>query len=443
MKIKGFVVAAPWSGSGKTVITCGLIKAFKDKGINVAPFKVGPDYIDPAYLAKTAGRPCYNLDSWMTGKSGVKRSFLRGIKDAELAVVEGVMGLFDGAGGTTTASTAEIAHFLNLPIILIFPAEKFGHTAVSLIQGLIHYWKSLKFIGIILNGIRSVKHERLLKKAFFSFEIPILGMVTWDKTLELPSRHLGLVQAEELELSEKISFWGEKITQEVDISAILAKAQEENISVPLPIPVQKRTGKRIAVARDKAFSFCYQENLDILEENGAELLFFSPLKEEIPDSAGALYIPGGYPELFAKTLSARKDLHETLKKRVKEGMPVLAECGGFMFLLEALKVQEKFFPMAGVLPGIAVLEKQLQAIGYRVVRFTQPNFLSPVNECLRGHEFRYSRVEGLGMEGFTVQDFEGNKVLSFGIARENLIASYIHFHFGYSPEIVKGFVMNV
>ncbi len=439
MKRKGFIVAGPWSGSGKTVITCGLIKALKNKGVNVAPFKIGPDYIDPAYLAKTAGRPCYNLDSWMTGKSGVKRSFLRGMKGAELAVVEGVMGLFDGAGGTTVGSTAEIASLLNLPIILIFPAEKFGHTAASLIQGLIHYWKSLNFIGVILNGIKSVKHEKLLKKALSSLEIPILGVVTWDKTLELPSRHLGLVQAEEMELSEKISFWGEKIAQEVNLSAILRKAQVEDIPAPSPTPVRKKT-KQIAVAQDKAFSFCYQENLDILKDSGAELIFFSPLTEEIPSSAEGLYLPGGYPELFADVLSTRKDLHETLRKRVKEGMPVFAECGGFMFLLEALKVQGRSFPMSGVIPGIAVLENRLQAIGYRIVRFTQTNFLFPVNKEFRGHEFRYSTVEGLDMEGFIVQDFEKNKVLSFGIARENLIASYIHFHFGWCPEIVKNFI---
>ncbi|AEH45751.1 cobyrinic acid a,c-diamide synthase [Thermodesulfatator indicus DSM 15286] len=428
---KGLVIAAPFSSSGKTVITSGLIKAFKSQGLEVAPFKVGPDYIDPAYLARAANRPCYNLDSWMTGKKGVIRSFLRGAKKAHIAVIEGVMGLFDGAGGTTCASTAEVAKILDLPILLVFPARGFGHTAAAILKGLTSYWKELNFTGVILNGVASVKHERILQKALQGLDIPLLGVVTREKNLELPSRHLGLVQAEEIKLEEKLAYFAEKLAKETNLSEIIARLKETSFKAfqekTSPVKIK---GSKIAVARDKAFSFCYQENLDILKESGNEIVFFSPIKGEFPEKADVLYLPGGYPELFAETLSNQTELHEKLKKHVAEGMPVLAECGGFMFLLEGLEVNGQVFPMAGILPGLARMEKRLQAIGYREATFKTSNFLANEGQKIRGHEFHYSRVSGFGLRGLKVTDFEGLEVSTAGLVKENIIASYLHLHLG-------------
>ncbi|OAG28203.1 cobyrinate a,c-diamide synthase [Thermodesulfatator autotrophicus] len=429
--VKGLVIAAPFSGSGKTIISCGLIKALASKGFEVAPFKVGPDYIDPSYLAQAAGHPCYNLDSWMTSQEGVKRSFGRGSKKAQLAVIEGVMGLFDGAGGTTCASTAEVAKLLGLPVLLVFPARSFGHTARALVEGLISYWEELDFIGIIVNGVASPKHERLLKKVFQGLEIPILGMISQEKKLELPSRHLGLIQAEEINLEEKLEFLSEKITRETNISEIISRLKRASFS-PFQNnpPAIKLKGQKIAVAKDKAFSFCYQENLDILKEAGNEIIFFSPLEGEIPKEAEAIYLPGGYPELFAETLSRHTALHQKIKRLADDGRPILAECGGFMFLLEGIEVNGKSFPMVGLLPGLARLEKRLQAIGYREAIFEGANFLVDEGQPLRGHEFRYSLAKGIGLEGMKVKDFEGHEVSTFGVARKNIIASYLHFHLG-------------
>ncbi len=441
ISIPRLVIAAPMSGSGKTTVTLAILSALKKRGLRVAPFKVGPDYIDPQFHRTICQRPAYNLDSWLTGQKGVLNSFRRGIQDADIAVIEGVMGLFDGIGGTTQASTAEVARILGLPVVIVLPARSLSTTAAALIKGLLAYDPDLHFLGVILNGVGSTKHERLLRKALSGLEIPILGAIPRDETFELPSRHLGLVQAEELDLEEKLDLWAERIARYLDLEDLIERARPFTLRLPLlPGRALEPRGKKIAVARDEAFSFYYRENLDLLEEAGAELLYFSPLRDPFPEGAQGLYLGGGYPELFARELSRRDDLRSTLKKLIREGLPVLAECGGFMFLLEGIEVKGETYPMVGAISGIARMTPGLRALGYRQVRFLSETFLFPAGSLALGHEFRYSSISKGHLLGLEVKDAEGLRISTFGRAEKNLLASYIHFHFGSTPEAIQNFL---
>ncbi len=430
-EVYGFLVAAPWSGSGKTIITCALLRALRKKGLEVAPFKVGPDYIDPLFLEKAAGRPCYNLDLFFTPGEALLRSFSRGFKSAEVAVVEGVMGLFDGLSGGKQASSAEVARRLGLPVVLILPASHLAGTAAAIVKGLRDFDPELRFAGIILNQVGSPRHAKILQEALRETSLPLLGIIPREETLRWPSRHLGLVQAMELDLEEKLESWATLVEKWVDLELLLQEARKKSTLRLSSLPSRPSSfQRRVAVALDEAFAFYYRENLDLLVEAGAELLYFSPLRDPFPEKAEALYLGGGYPELFAERLASRKDLLSTLRKKFHEGLPVLAECGGFMFLLEAIKTPEGVFPMVGVIRGIACLETKLQALGYREVRIKVPDSLFPPEHLARGHEFRYSRVLHSEQRGLEVRDAQGEIQQTWGIARENFLASYVHFHFG-------------
>ena len=411
---------------------------------------MGPDYIDAAYLARAAGRPCYNLDLFFCPGKSLKQSFSRGTKGAELAIAEGVMGLFDGLGGTPRASTAEVAKTLGLPVVLVLPAQGLSGTAAALLKGLLEFDPHLKFQGLILNQVSSPKHEKLLLQALSGIEIPVIGIIPREEILKLPSRHLGLIQAEEIPFEEQLAKITEKLENLLDLGALLKGLALPSGAFP-PSDSEKESSRRpefkkrfyLAVARDRAFSFYYEENLDLLREIGAQLIYFSPLRDPFPEKAEALYLGGGYPELFAEALSRRKDLREEIRRKIEEGLPVLAECGGFMFLLEAIEVGGKVYPMVGAIKGVARMTKGLRALGYRKVRFTRPNFLFPKNLLARGHEFRYSVVLNGKPRGLEVRDAEGNRVETYGWAEANLVASYIHFHFGSSPEALKYFSSQV
>ncbi len=434
-KVKGLVIAAPFSGGGKTVLSCGLIAAWRAQGLRVAPFKVGPDYIDPSHLAQVAGRPCYNLDPWMTGLEGVRRSFARGAKGADRVLIEGVMGLFDGAGGRG-GSTAEVAKLLELPILLVFPAERIGPTAAALLRGLMDFDPGLKFAGVVLTKVASARHQRLLTEALHQARIPLLGVLPRSQELQLPSRHLGLVLAEENSLC--LSPLIEVIKGNIDLKA-LEKGLDETSFTPLD-PPQPRLEVNVACARDEAFCFYYQENLDLLQEAGAKLIFFSPLRDEFPAEAKALYLGGGYPELYAAQLANRADLKSELTARLRQGLPVWAECGGFMFLQKALRYQGEEYPFLGVLDGVAVVSSRLRALGYRSLKTLSPSPLGPQGTLLRGHEFRYSSLEHPEARGFVLTNVWGDPVEAQGLVEGSFFTSYVHLHLGSMPEAASHFV---
>ncbi|NPA49803.1 MAG: cobyrinate a,c-diamide synthase [Thermodesulfobacteria bacterium] len=436
MKIRGLVVAAAQSGAGKTTLSCALAAAFRQKGLRVGTFKVGPDYIDPGHLSLASGSPCYNLDLWMTGSCGLKQSFARGCVGKDLALVEGVMGLFDGTAGGE-ASTAEVAKILGLPVLLVLSARGISQTIAALARGLLDFDPGLSFLGVVVTEVASARQERLIFPAFEEAGIRCLGFLPRRKDLVLPKRHLGLVLAEEtpLETYEKLAALAREF---LDLEGILGALKP--FSPPTPSPLAPVGRVRVAIARDEAFCFYYQENLDLLREAGAEIVFFSPLRDPLP-LAEAYYFGGGYPELYAAKLSRRRDLFDNLLDRYQQGAFILAECGGFMFLNRELIFEGKSYPFCGLLEGEVHFAGRLQALGYREIR---PVVSNPLGETpLRGHEFRYSTLKEGESRGFSVFDAFGNRVSTFGVVAERIFASYLHLHFGSNPEAVKCFVSRV
>ncbi len=433
--IRALALASPWSGSGKTVISCGLLRCLREVGLKPAPFKVGPDYIDPSLLEKAAGAPCFNLDVWLCGEEGIKRSFARGTRKRDFALVEGVMGVFDGIGGTSKGSTAHVCKLLGIPVVMVFPAKNLGNSIRALLEGIVGHDPELEVSGVILNGVASVRHERILVSSVEGL-LPVLGVVPKTERLVLSSRHLGLFTG--AEVSEEFYQKAESVIKEhTDLDHLIKVSREVEVKPP-PEDLPKKAKKTVAVAFDEAFSFYYRENFEVMRERGIKPVFFSPLREELPSSVEGLYIGGGYPELFLERLSERRNLFREVKRLVKDGFPVLAECGGFMFLSKGITYRGKTFPMCGALDFHIEVTERLQSIGYRSVRITGRSRFCREGSFLKGHEFRYSRADGF-TKGFEVFDAFGVRVSSSGVVEGNVVASYIHFHFGGKETLVDGF----
>ncbi len=436
MEIRGLTIAAVQSGAGKTILSCALAAAFRKKGFRVGTFKVGPDYIDPGHLSRASGTPCYNLDPWMTGPRGVQQSFARGCIQKDLVLVEGVMGLFDGTANGV-ASTAQVAKLLKLPILLVLSAKGISQTLVAIAKGLVDFDPELSFLGVVVTEVSSAKQERLLWPAFQKSGLRCLGFLPRRKELTLPQRHLGLVLAEET-ASETYEQFAEVAHEFLDLDRVLETLKP--LSIPSFSPLAPVARPRVAVAKDEAFCFYYQENLDLLREAGAEIVFFSPLRDPLP-LAEAYYLGGGYPELYAAQLAKRKDLFAALHKRYQEGAYIFAECGGFMFLNRKIILREKSYTFCGILEGEVYLTERLQALGYRQIRLKAFN---PFGEnSFRGHEFRYSTLKKGKACGFVAFDAFGEPVSTFGVVAQRIFASYLHLHFGSNPEAIKHFVRQV
>ena len=427
------MIAAAQSGAGKTTVACGLAAALKARGIKIAPFKVGPDYIDPSHLKAASGAPCYNLDPWMTGKKGLLTSFALGAEGKDLALIEGVMGLYDGAPGGV-GSTAQVAKILKAPVLLVMSARGLGQTLAALTKGLIDYDPGLRFAGVVVTEVASLRQERMLLEAFRKSGLKCLGFLPRREDLRLPKRHLGLVMAREMSPSFYQEL-GAFLAAHLSLEEIIASAGEVSYSPRKPLTPVSRA--QIAVAFDEAFCFYYQENLTLLEEAGARLVFFSPLAGEFPDAQG-YYFGGGYPELFAEGLALQSPLKEGLRAAYRRGLPILAECGGFMFLNRTLEVASGTYPMVGLLPGEVVQTERLKALGYRKLIPKTPNFLAETP--LKGHEFRYSTLKKPLREGFEALSAHGEPVATYGLVAENLFASYVHLHLGSLPEAAQNFV---
>lgn len=452
--MKPIVIAAPSSGSGKTTVTLALLAALRRRGFTVAPYKVGPDFIDPGHHAAVCGRPSRNLDGWMCGERGVRETFGRGCAGADVAVVEGVMGLFDGAAGDNDAgSTAEIARWLGGRILLVVDARSQARSAAALLQGFSRFDPRLEFAGVIFNRVGSARHAALLRAALASVPglPPVLACLPREEELALPERHLGLVTAAETlpdnAFHGRLADWLER---HVDMEALvlpppLQKGGRGGFppdEIPLNPPLPKGEAKprvRIAVARDEAFCFCYPENLEPQQAAGAEIVPFSPLRDPaLPAGLDGLYLPGGYPELHAGRLAQNESLLREIREAATSGLPVYAECGGFMLLSESIDGRR----MAGVFPARALMLAKRKALGYRQVTFTRDTILGPAGTVARGHEFHYSEMEmpeevarcyrlfrsdgeALGFEGFRVH---------------NVLGSYVHLHFGSNPQVAINFV---
>ena len=419
---KAFLVAATASGSGKTMLTLGLLRAFKNLGLRVASAKVGPDYIDPRFHEAASGRPCFNLDPW-----AMKREMISGLlvdlaSEAEVVIIEGVMGLFDGPQGAT-GSTADLAQDLGLPIVLVLDASHQGQSIAAQLQGFVNYRKGLTFAGAILNRVASDRHAAILIAALAPLNIPILGAVRRNDSLKWPSRHLGLVQAQEnQELELFIETTSLAVARETNLDNLLtigAEIRPESTDVSNLPPL----GQKIAVAKDVAFSFAYPHILQGWKTAGAAISLFSPLRDEAPNlDCDAIFLPGGYPELHAGSLSQNRKFLDGLKN---SRVLIYGECGGFMVLGDALiDAKGQSHAMAGLLPLTTSFASRKLHLGYRQLT----TLGGPWTKPLRGHEFHYSSIENEGKADrlFKTSDATGQDLGEIGLKRGNVMGSYAH-----------------
>ncbi|MBU2550882.1 MAG: cobyrinate a,c-diamide synthase [Proteobacteria bacterium] len=449
--MKGLVVAGTHSGSGKTTVSLALMAALKRRGFQVQAFKVGPDFIDPGHHTQITGRASHNLDGWMLPPIENIEVFNRYVSEAEVVVVEGVMGLYDGYDGLSEAgSTAQMAKWLGLPVLLVADARSMARSLAALALGFFRFDPDLKWVGLAANRVGSPRHTAYLAEAMTRVpELSFRGGLRREPDIGLPERHLGLVTADERtwdrEAADRLADW---IESGLDVAGLLADLPERPSPQPpacAPMAADPTDRVRIGVARDEAFCFYYQENLRRLEAAGAELVFFSPLRQPgLPAGLDGLYVGGGYPELFARELAGNYDLRRAVREFGLSGRPIYAECGGFMFLCRTIEdLEGRSWPMSGLLPVEIRMLDRLKSLGYRQVTFTVDTPLGPAGTVARGHEFHYSEIAALDPVHavYRSADRTGEwREAGQGYMQGNVLASYTHLHFGACPELAPNFI---
>lgn len=442
------VVAGTGSGVGKTTLTIGLMSALIKRGLTVQGFKCGPDYIDPSYHTAVTNRVSRNLDSWMLTHDRVLDIFTHGSRDADISIIEGVMGFFDGKSPETNeGSTAEISIITKSPVLLVVNCESMARSAAAIVKGFQMFAEGLNIAAVIANKVGSEGHFQLVKKAIEQeCHVPVIGYLKRELDIEIPERHLGLIPSiERGELTPFFDQLGDLVLETIDMDKLLELAAAEPLTLSETSSMfEKKKEKlmKMAVAKDEAFNFYYPENLELLEANGVEIVYFSPLaNEELPKDVDGLYIGGGFPEEFAHVLECNVKTKDSIKNSIEAGLPTLAECGGFMYLTESIETTEKKkYQMIGVIPGKVQMKTSLQALGYREISGLNDNFILK-HQKARGHEFHYSSFlpndedlphayETKGMRGVSKE----------GYLQHNLVAGYTHFHFGSNPALVENWI---
>ncbi|HEY3307830.1 MAG TPA: cobyrinate a,c-diamide synthase [Desulfuromonadaceae bacterium] len=452
MSTKGFLIAAPQSGSGKTTVALAIMSALNRRGLKVAPFKCGPDFIDPGYHRLVTGRPSINLDGWMCPESFVADTFMRHTIGADVAIIEGAMGLFDGLGSSSKeGSSAQVAAITAAPVVLVVNVRGMAASAVALVKGFAEYDPRIRLAGVIFNNVGSEKHAELLRQALADAlpQVGMFGFIPREEELLIPSRHLGLVTAEDNPLpAEYLNHLSELAEQYLDLEG-LAGLRIESKEISSGSSPTSRPGVAepvlIAVARDAAFCFIYEDNLRLLKEAGADLIFFSPLDDlDLPAGISGIYLPGGYPELHAERLTANLGLRTAILEAVTKDMPCYAECGGMIYLTQGMETadSEPAMNFAGVFPVRARMLPRRKALGYRQVQFLTDSISGVAGMTLRGHEFHYSEI---GMMPLQVKRCyrvtrPGEKLGLEGYRLHKCLASYIHLHFGSAPRFASAFV---
>lgn len=451
------VIAGERSGVGKTTITLAILASLVRKGMAVQSFKVGPDYIDPMFHTAVTGRPCRNLDPVLTSEFYVQDCVARHLASVPHGLVEGVMGLFDGAvGDRDWASTAHIAKILKLPIILVIDCGKLSRSVAAIVHGYCTFDPELEIAGLILNHVSSDRHRALLKAALAPLNLPILGVLERHEPIEIPDRYLGLVPTQELErfeaMKESLADLGDRCMDWAQLMPLLATpdvaARSDSGAAPVNLPILGAVEGpfsriRIAVAHDAAFNFYYEDNLDLLRAHGAELVFWSPLTESLPEQIQGLYLGGGFPELRAAQLEQNHEAREHIKTLVAQGLPTYAECGGLMYLCESLiDFQGQSYEMVGVLPTTVQMRSRL-TLGYREATCHRDSPLMKTGKTIWGHEFHHSQL----LMPLDPPLFELKRVsqphrdpISEGWTISNVHASYLHLHWGDHVDIPQRFI---
>ncbi len=448
MKTPRIVVAAPGSGHGKTTVSMGLMAALKKRGYRVQPYKVGPDYIDPAFHAAVTDRPGINLDSWMLDAGYIKDMVRTYSDDADISVIEGVMGLYDGMGSDPLAgSTAGVSRLLDSPVVLVIQAKGMSCSAAAMVYGM-KTFKDVDIRAVIVNKPSSVNHYRTVKQAIeMNTGVKVIGYLPDQKDIELKSRHLGLVQSSETEeLPLLVGKLTDLIEAHIDLEALIRIAEDthELEGARLEKGTEVSGSPCIAVAKDKAFNFYYHENLQILRRMGANLRFFSPLEDsKLPDNCCGLYIGGGYPEVFAEELEANAGIRQEIKNKALGGMPVFAECGGFMYLNRSVEAETgEEYRMVGIFEGRAYMTNKLQNFGYAEATALQDTPFLKSGERVRVHEFHKSLLHReqepccVSIEKQRDGKLEGWQC---GMTRENVFGMYPHLYFPANMQFASRF----
>ncbi|NET60635.1 MAG: cobyrinate a,c-diamide synthase [Symploca sp. SIO2E6] len=457
------IIAGERSGVGKTTLTLALLSSLSRKSSRVQSFKVGPDYIDPMFHQRVTGRPCRNLDPVLTSENYVQECFNLHLQAVDYALIEGVMGLFDGATGADDfASTAHLARLLQLPVLLVLDCSRLSRSVAAIAHGYRSFDARINLAGVLLNRVGSDRHLELLQDALEPLQLPIMGVLPRQEHITIPDRHLGLVPTAEIpqldELIDRLAHLGDRCFAWEQLLPLLSPnyrldhvgiiSHHKNVSAS-PCPCVPASGvshlpPRIAVARDRAFSFYYQDNLDILQQLGAELVFWSPLTDKtLPEGVQGLYFGGGFPEVFAQQLAANTSLLETLRRTIIQGMPTYAECGGLMYLCEQIiDFQNQSWSMVGILPTTTVMGGRL-TLGYRQATALQESPLLPVGTQVWGHEFHRSQLTVMPEQPLLeIRGYQQSQATLEGWRLHQLHASYVHLHWGSRPEIPARFLQQ-
>jgi cobyrinic acid a,c-diamide synthase len=436
VQVPRIVVAGVTSGVGKTTVAVAIMHSLRMKGLKVQPFKVGPDFIDPSYHTFVTKRQSRNLDVWMMGKQGVLGCFANACQGADVAVIEGVMGLYDGMSGKDDfASTAHVARILDAPVVLVVDAGKGARSIAAIVLGFLHFDRNVRIAGIILNNVASDRHAGYITEALAGkVKAPVVGIVRRNSEIRMEERHLGLVPAPELQEAKKkaITEAAKYVADQIDIDRILNLCG----TCRLPdAPVRTKLAKkaRIAVALDESFNFYYTDNLDALRRSGAELVFFSPVREQrLPENIGGLMLGGGFPEVLADRLEKNRSMIKSIKKGVQDGMPVYCECGGLMYLTRSIrgyKGEKKARKMAGLVDADTLMTSRL------TLNYTEAECSGPIfgKAHLRGHEFHYSSIENIARDSRFAYSMKKGKGITGGrdgfVVNENGLAAYMHLQF--------------
>ncbi len=454
------LISSPQGHSGKTIVTIGLCDILRRKGLSIQPFKKGPDYIDPSWLTLATGRSCRNLDLFLIPEDRLLISFQQACQGADVAVIEGAMGLYDGFDSTGRGTTAELARLLKSPVILVVNAARMTGSIAAMVTGYQHFQKDVHIAGVILNYVSGPRHEVKLRAAVEQYcQIPVVGSIPRDPNLHIAERHLGLIPSPESGESEAlIDRLGRELEGHLDLDKILATAQSAEAPQPwgLPAEASAQAGERgsrlrhgasatervrgkdkpkIGIIRDRAFNLYYPENFEALREAGADLMFIDALRDRLPQVDG-LYIGGGFPEFFLKELEENRGVRQDIAEAIENDLPVYAECAGLMYLCEKIHRQGQSYEMVGVIPAEVQMMERPQGHGYVVAEVTGENPFFSVGSIVRGHEFHHSRLSLSPAVRFVYRLRRGHGIhgREDGIVYKNLFASYTHLHALGCPE---------
>ena len=443
--IPRIVIAATQSGGGKTTLVTGLLAALRTRGLTVQSFKVGPDYIDLGYHRLASGRTGHNLDTWLVPEARLAEIFARECAGADIAVIEGVMGLYDG-GRRGISSTAAIAKALDAPVLLVIDAKSVGASAAATALGFRIYDARLNLAGVLLNRLGSETHEEMVREAMAGIDMPVYGVLRRDAALALPERHLGLTPVEENAAAETVRSIGERVEVGLDLDSILKLARSvAPLVLPQSAQQNARSSVRIGIARDEAFSFYYAASLAELEAYGAEIIAFSPLHDEALPEVDGVLIGGGFPEMFAAQLAENASMRASLCRAAEEGMPIYAECGGYMYLMQSLVDFDGVeHAMAGIFPAHARMTEKLQMVGYVEAEQAVDTVLGSAGLLLHGHEFHFSVEEAERavdlVRPFTFTKLRNGARYAAGCVYKNVLGSYLHLHFAGCQTAAENFV---